>query len=133
MALRSQFPVSPSENWAHMGYGHKAGVSSFHWETGSGMAGIEIEEAYLRDAVIDLSACSGVGVNGLNVTGCRVKSDSVDLDINTPFDWPRKPVIVFRHASPERRYNVRVNGVEAGDWKGSELENGVSVPVATVR
>jgi len=97
------------------------------------MAGIEIEEAYLRDAVIDLSACSGVGVNGLNVTGCRVKSDSVDLDINTPFDWPRKPVIVFRHASPERRYNVRVNGVEAGDWKGSELENGVSVPVATVR
>ena len=45
-ALRAQFPVSPSENWAHVGYGGKAGVSSFHWGTGSGMAGIEIEEEY---------------------------------------------------------------------------------------
>jgi hypothetical protein len=37
-ALRAQFPISPSENWAHVGYGAKVGVSSFHWCTGSGMA-----------------------------------------------------------------------------------------------
>ena len=128
-ALRAQFPVSPSENWAHMGYGFKAGVSSFHWGTGSGMAGIEMEEDFLHDAIIDLSACSGVGVNGLNVRGCRVKNGRIDLDINTPFDWPRKPVVVFRHANPEQRYNVIVNKIEAGDWKGSDLEKGVPVPI----
>ena len=46
-ALRSQFPISPSENWAHKAYGGKAVVSSFHWGTGSGLAGIEMHEAYL--------------------------------------------------------------------------------------
>ena len=132
-ALRSQFPVAPSENWAHQGYGHKAGVSSFHWGTGSGMAGIEMEEDFLRDAVVDLAAGRGVGVNGLNVTGCKVDGRNVDLDINTPFDWPRKPVIVFRNGSQERKYSVKVNGTEAGEWKGSELEKGVAISVATIR
>jgi hypothetical protein len=69
-ALRAQFPVSPSENWAHEGYGKKAGLSSFHWGTGSGMAGIDIEEDFLRDGVVDVAAGAGVGVNGLNVKRC---------------------------------------------------------------
>jgi hypothetical protein len=43
-ALRAQFPISPSQNWAHEGYGKKAGISSFHWGSGSGMAGIEMEQ-----------------------------------------------------------------------------------------
>ena len=60
-ALRAQFPISPSENWAHSGYGGKAGVSSFHWGSGSGMAGIEIEEEFLRDAIVDVASGTGRG------------------------------------------------------------------------
>jgi hypothetical protein len=71
-ALRAQFPISPSENWAHSGYGAKAGVSSYHWGTGSGMAGFEIEEDYLGDAIVDVAASRGIGVNGLNLTECVV-------------------------------------------------------------
>jgi hypothetical protein len=55
-ALRSQFPISPSENWAHGGYGRIAGVSSFHSGTGSGTAGIELEEDFLHDAVVDVAS-----------------------------------------------------------------------------
>ena len=124
-ALRSQFPVSPSENWAHVGYGGKAGVSSFHWGTGSGMAGIEIEEAYLRDAVVDLTARRGIGVNGLNVTQCQVGDGQIRLRLSSPFAWKRSPVVVFRPTEPARRYQVFVNGTEAGAWQGRELEQGV--------
>jgi hypothetical protein len=66
-ALRAQFPISPSEYWAHGGYGPKVGVSSFHWRTGSGLAGVEIEEDYLHNAIVDLGVGCGVGVNGLDL------------------------------------------------------------------
>jgi hypothetical protein len=129
-ALRAQFPISPSENWAHEGYGGKAGVSSFHWGTGSGMAGIEIEEAYLHDAVVDVPAGRGVGVNGLNVVGCAVHGSQVQLEIRTPFAWARKPVVVFRRTEPARRYQVLLNGAEAGTWSGAELEMGIPLSAA---
>ena len=126
-ALRAQFPVSPSENWAHTGYGPKAGVSSFHWGTGSGMAGIEIEEDFLRDAIVDVAADRGVGVNGLDLTACRVDSDAIRFRLTTPFAWNRKAVVTFRGAQPARRYRVWVNGGEAGAWRGDELEKGVAL------
>jgi hypothetical protein len=124
-ALRAQFPISPSENWAHVGYGKKAGVSSFHWGTGSGMAGIEIDEDFLRDAVVDVAASRGVGVNGLNVVRCAVRDARIELDIQTPFAWPRPPVVVFRRTEPTRRYHVVLNGTEAGTWTGADLEKGI--------
>lgn len=126
-ALRAQFPVSPSENWAHEGYGGKAGVSSFHWGTGSGMAGIEIEEDSLRDAVVDVRAGRGVGVNGLNVTECGVQDGEIRLGLASPFPWRRKPVVVFHGTEPGRRYRVVVNGAEIGSWSGEELETGIPV------
>jgi hypothetical protein len=124
-ALRAQFPVSPSENWAHEGYGRKAGVSSFHWGSGSGMAGIEIDENFLRDAVIDVAAGRGVGVNGLNITRCAVHGNQIRLEIYTPFAWARRPVVVFRRTEPTRRYQVLLNGAEAGSWSGADLEKGI--------
>jgi len=124
-ALRAQFPVSPSENWAHQGYGGKAGVSSFHWGTGSGMAGIEIEEDYLRDAVLDVAAGRGVGVNGLDLSECAVQGAEIRLKLASPFAWNRKPVVVFRHTEPARQYRVYVDGVEAGSWRGADLEKGI--------
>ena len=96
-ALRSQFPVSPSENWAHTGYGGKAGVSSFHWGTGSGMAGIEIDEEYLKDAVFDVAAKRGVGVNGLNLTAAVVENHRIQFHLDSPFRWSRNPVVAFRN------------------------------------
>ncbi|HXK60088.1 MAG TPA: hypothetical protein PLP42_09355 [Acidobacteriota bacterium] len=126
-ALRAQFPVSPSENWAHEGYGAKAGVSSFHWGTGSGMAGIEIEEEYLRDAVIDATAGRGAGVNGINVTDCRLQDGQIHLQLSSPFVWKTKPVVVFHRTQPSKSYRVYVNGKEAGTWSGKELEKGIRV------
>jgi hypothetical protein len=127
-ALRAQFPVSPSENWAHVGYGGKSGVSSFHWGTGSGMAGVEIEADYLRDAVVDVSAGVGVGVDGLNVTECRVREGEIQLRITSPFRWRRQPVAVFRRCDPTRSYQVHINGIDMGSLRGDTLENGVAIP-----
>ena len=129
-ALRAQFPISPSENWAHQGYGGKAGVSSFHWGTGSGMAGIEIEEDYLHDAVVDVAAGRGVGVNGLNVVRCAVHGSQIQLEIRTPLAWARQPVVVFCRAEPARRYQVLLNGAEAGSWSGADLEKGIPLSPA---
>jgi hypothetical protein len=129
-ALRAQFPISPSENWAHCGYGGKAGVSSFHWGTGSGMAGIEIEEDFLHDAVVDVAAGCGVGVNGLNVTRCTVQANQIRLEIGTPFPWARQPVVAFRQAEPTRRYQVFLNGLEAGSWNGADLAKGIPLALA---
>jgi hypothetical protein len=128
-ALRAQFPVSPSENWAHEGYGGKAGVSSFHWGTGSGMAGIEIEEEFLRDAIVDVAAGRGVGVNGINLTECSIGDTVIRLQLSSPFDWQRSPVVTFRGAEPSRRYRVFVNGAEAGTWSGEDLKKGIPVSV----
>lgn len=127
-ALRAQFPISPSENWAHEGYGGKAGVSSFHWGSGSGMAGVEMEEDYLRDVIVDVSAERAVGVNGINATDCSVTGDNIDLKLNTPFAWPRPPVAAFRRVPSARRYHVVVNGQSAGIYSSAELESGVVLP-----
>ncbi len=128
-ALRAQFPVSPSENWAHTGYGPKAGVSSFHWGTGSGMAGIEIEEDYLHDAVVDVAAGRGIGVNGLNVTGCAVAKGEIRLQFSSPFAWERVPIFVFRGANRSRHYRIYANGTEVGAWCGEDLERGIPLPL----
>jgi hypothetical protein len=126
-ALRAQFPVSPSENWAHEGYGRKAGVSSFHWGTGSGMAGIEMEEEYLRDAVVDVASGTGVGVNGLDVAECSVQGGEIRLRVASPFAWRRDAVIVFRQADTSRSYRVVVNGADLGVRRGTDLERGLPV------
>lgn len=128
-ALRAQFPISPSENWAHTGYGKKAGVSSFHWGSGSGMAGIEIDADYLKDAIFDVAAQRGVGVNGLNLTGPEVKGRRIQFRLDSPFQWRRKPVIVFRRTERGRTYEVSVNGTIAGSYLGKTLEDGIAVAI----
>jgi hypothetical protein len=132
-ALRAQFPISPSENWAHGGYGAKAGVSSFHWGSGSGMAGIEIDEEHLRDAVFDVAAKRAVGVNGLNLTGGDVHGHRIQFQLDSPFHWGRNPVVVFRHTQPDQLYQVCVNGKVLGSYLGKALEAALLLPVAAVR
>jgi hypothetical protein len=127
-ALRAQFPVSPSENWAHIGYGGKSGVSSFHWGTGSGLAGVEIEEDYLRDVVVDVAAGVAVGVNGIDVAQCSVRDGEISLRLTSPFRWSRPPVAVFRRCDPNRRFRVRINGIDLGKIQGDALASGVAVP-----
>jgi len=128
-ALRAQFPVSPSENWAHGGYGGKAGVSSFHWGSGSGMAGIEIDEGFLRDAIVDVASGTGVGVNGLNVTQSQVGDGKIAIEIDSPFQWPREPVMTFRNTRPSASYTLVVNGFPMGSHSSDELERGIPVPL----
>ena len=129
-ALRAQFPVSPSENWAHVGYGHKAGVSSFHWGTGSGMAGIEIEEEALRDGVCDVPSGRCVGVNGLNLTGWHMSADgAVGLQMDSPYRWKRKPNVIFYRAQSKREYKISVNGSDALTFSGEQLGVGVALPL----
>ncbi len=127
-ALRSQFPISPSENWAHTGYGKKAGVSSFHWGTGSGMAGIELEEDFLHDAVVDVASGRAVGVNGIDITQCDIAGGRIRLNMTSPFAWTRKPLVVFRGAEPARQYRIVVNGADLGAFGEKSLAAGIPVP-----
>jgi hypothetical protein len=129
-ALRAQFPVSPCENFAHSGYESKTGISSFHWGTGSGMAGVEIEDAFLRDAVVDVVAGCAVGVNGLNVTGCAVAGRTIRLDFSSPFRWKRPPVFVFHRCAPSGTYRIVSNGADLGTFRGDVMERGIAVPSA---
>jgi hypothetical protein len=131
-ALRAQFPISPSENWAHGGYGGKAGVSSFHWGSGSGMAGIEIDEGFLRDAIVDVASGAGVGVNGLNVTKCEIGNGRIAIEIDSPFPWPREPVVTFRNVGSSARYALVVNGIMLGVYQSAELEKGIGVSLKDV-
>lgn len=128
-ALRAQFPVAPSENWAHEGYGDKAGVSSFHWGSGSGMAGIEIEEEFLRDGIVDVASAMAVGVNGLNIPRCEIRDGKVELEINSPFTWRRLPVLVFRNFNSSAMFALNVNGVAIGVFGSVELAKGIAVPL----
>jgi hypothetical protein len=132
-ALRAQFPVSPSENWAHGGYGRKAGVSSFHWGTGSGMAGIEMEEDFLHDAVVDVASGRAAGVNGIDITECDISGGQIRLRMTSPFVWARKPVVVFRGATAARQYRITVNGAELGVFGEKALAAGIPVPVPEAR
>jgi hypothetical protein len=128
-ALRSQFPISPSENWAHSGYGRKAGVSSFHWGTGSGMAGVELEADFLLDAVVDVVSGRAVGVNGIDITECDITDGRIRLTMNSPFAWARKPVVVFRGVAAAQQYRIVVNGADVGMFTGKSLSAGIPVPV----
>jgi hypothetical protein len=127
-ALRAQFPISPSENWAHTGYGRKAGVSSFHWGTGSGLAGVELEHDFLRDLVVDVAAGTAVGVNGLDVASCEVSGDGVALLVTSPFTWSRAPVAVFHRGDPARSYRIRINGLDLGAFPADTLASGLDLP-----
>jgi hypothetical protein len=129
-ALRAQFPISPSENWAHTGYGKKAGVSSFHWGAGSGMAGIEMEEDLLHDAICDVNAGRCAGVNGLNVLDASIKNKKIVLRVESPYAWHRKPVVAFRGVTPADMYSISINGGEARPYLGKQLSSGV--PLDTI-
>ena len=154
-ALRAQFPISPYENVAHTGYGSRPstlkpvghiaaiepwftynrfpekirGVSSFHWGTGSGMAGIEIEEDFLRDAVVDVAASRGIGVNGLNVTSCKIEGKNIYLEVNSPFQWKRKPVIIFHHFNEKYSFRLIINGKDSCVYTMKEMEAGISIDI----
>jgi len=133
-ALRAQFPVSPSENWAHVGYGHKAGVSSFHWGTGSGMAGIELEQEVLRDGVCDVPSGRCVGVNGLNIGGWHLNTKGgIELQIDTPYIWKRKPKLIFYGVQRKRDYKISVNGSDALTFSGEQMQSGVELPIPAER
>jgi hypothetical protein len=93
------------------------------------MAGIEIDEDLLRDAVVDVAAGRGIGVNGLDVTRCTVGEGEIRLELETPFPWRRRPAVAFRRTEPARSYRLSVNGADAGSWRGEELEKGIPVPV----
>jgi hypothetical protein len=92
------------------------------------MAGVEIEEDYLPDVMVDVSAGRAVGVNGINAMDCSVTGDNIELKVNTPFGWSRRPVAAFRRVPATRRYRVVLNGQSAGVYTSAELESGVALP-----
>jgi hypothetical protein len=92
------------------------------------MAGIELEEDFLRDAVIDVPSGRAVGVNGIDVAECKISGDQIRLAMTSPFTWTRRPVVVFRGSLPASHYRIHINGVEAGGFSGKELAAGIPVP-----
>jgi hypothetical protein len=91
------------------------------------MAGIEMEEEFLRDGVVDVASGTGVGVNGLDVTECSVWAGEIRLRVASPFAWRREAVLVFRRAEPSQSYRVVVNGADLGVRLGADLEKGLPV------
>ncbi len=126
-ALRSQFPISPSENWAHQGYGKKAGVSSFHWGAGSGMAGIEMEEDLLHDAVCDAKEGRCVGVNGINIVKASFQESAIAINAESPYRWNGPAIFTVRGLKSAAEYSLSVNGGAPKKYSGKELESGVPV------
>lgn len=126
-ALRSQFPISPSENWAHEGYGKKAGVSSFHWGAGSGMAGIEMEEDLLHDAICAAKEARCVGVNGINILDASFQDPAIAIKAESPYRWNRPAIFTVRGLNSASEYSLSVNGGAAKKYSGRELEAGVPV------
>jgi hypothetical protein len=126
-SLRSQFPISPSENWAHEGYGKKAGVSSFHWGAGSGMAGIEMEEDLLHDAICDATEGRCVGVNGINVTSALFHQATIAIHAESPYRWHRPAIFRVRGLKSAAEYSMSVNGNTPQTYSGKQLESGVPV------
>lgn len=130
-ALRSQFPISPSENWAHQGYGKKAGVSSFHWGAGSGMAGIEIEDDVLHDAVCDAREGRCVGVNGINIVSASFQESAIAISAESPYRWNRPAIFTVRGLKATGEYSLSVNGGSPKKHSGKELGSGVPVDLAS--
>jgi hypothetical protein len=77
-----------------------------------------------------VAAGRGVGVNGLNLAECSINEERIRLSVSSPFKWKRPPVIVFRRADPSRRYQVYVNGAQAGSGRGEDLEKGIPLSLA---
>jgi hypothetical protein len=132
-ALRAQFPISPSENWAHEGYGKKAGVSSFHWGAGSGMAGIEMEEELLRDAICDVKAGRCAGVNGINIVSFTFRGRAITLAAESPYPWRRPAVFTFQGVQSTGQYSLSVNDSLPRAYSGKQLQSGVPVNLANLQ
>ncbi|HZZ17735.1 MAG TPA: hypothetical protein VFE25_00095 [Opitutaceae bacterium] len=52
----------------------------------------------------------GVGVNGLDVTRCRITGDRIDLTHTSPFTWNRPPVFTFHKCDAKHTYLIVANG-----------------------
>ena len=57
----------------------------------------------------------------------------VRLTLSSPFDWPRRPMVVFRRTTQSKLYRVIVNRVVAGAFSGAELEKGIAVTVPVTK
>jgi hypothetical protein len=97
------------------------------------MAGIEIEQEFLRDGIVDVAGGAGVGVNGLDITKCQIGAGTIALEVDTRFPWPREPIIVFRNIPSSRRYALTVNGVVLGTYDAAQLEKGIATALPKER
>ena len=93
------------------------------------MAGIELEEDFLHDAVVDVESGRAVGVNGIDISECVITDGRIRLTMNSPFAWARKPVVVFRGVTAAEQYRIVVNGEDVGMFRGKSLSTGIPVPV----
>jgi hypothetical protein len=54
-----------------------------------------------------------------------VADNQITLEISSPFEWKRKPVVVFQGAAAGRHYAVTVNGTAVGTFDKAQLEKGI--------
>jgi len=124
-ALRSPFPVSPYENWAHTGYLDRHGaLSGFNWGLGSGMASVEMVWECYGDALVDIRSGWAYGVNGCTVAGFSLKANKLHLKIITELEWTVPLRIVFRNV-PSRKLGLVVNGKNLGTFASKALKTGI--------
>jgi hypothetical protein len=70
----------------------------------------------------------------LNLAGLHFKTDGgIELQMDSPYKWNRKPMLVFYGAQRERAYKISVNGSDALTFSGEQLQSGVDLPIPAER
>jgi len=84
-ALRAQFPISPSENWAHAGYGGESGGEQLSLgNRAAAWPGSKSRAIFSATRSWTWRRAAASAVNGLDVDQCSVAEGQIRLHLTTP-------------------------------------------------
>ncbi|MEX2191182.1 MAG: hypothetical protein WEB33_10835 [Bacteroidota bacterium] len=134
-ALRAMFslfesPESPrtAENYAHAAADQLAGVTGFHWGTGSSVVSIHLIGQKYGEAFVDVAGQWGVGIDGCRIPSVRTNGTRVEFNVADNVASPRTIRVTFGNMK-EKSYNLIVNGESKGTHSKEELQKGISIAI----
>lgn len=87
----------------------------------------EMLSGFFGDAVIDVAAGWGRGIDGCLLADLAVAERSVSFDLISPFPWERPALVKFLKCPTDRE--VIVNGKSLGVFTAAQLSEGVRCPI----
>jgi hypothetical protein len=124
-------PQSPrtGENYAHSARDRVGGVTGIHWGTGSSAVAIGLLRERYGDALINVRAGWGVGIDGCRVPRIAASGDSIAVDVLDNIETPRS--IEMRFLLPAETqggsFHLVVNGKRLGAFEADQLRKGIRV------